>query len=337
MEPLLLALLGLGVGTIFFSDDDDAPVPVAVRDDDAFDEVDTPPEPRGEEIVVTDQTMVTGTDGADTIKAAGSTDLLDQLFAGDGDGDGDGDDLVELSGVNTTEIDGGPGDDRIATDAEASTILGEDGDDTLTGDYAQTLVFGGDGDGDGDDVINADQPFNSSSTPPAGVFTVVQEPSEISGEDGADTLNVDVCADPEVAAPLLSGGEGTDTFALDVTTTDFGFSQLDEKQLFEFDEFGNHVGEVETPIFQDEIARIADFEPGVDKLEIDLRDTHDETPGTHQLGSVTSDETETGTRLTITFDAPRPDDPDRDDQIVTTVLLEGVLDLDMDRDVTLIT
>ena len=327
MELVLLALHGLGFGAIMLgSDDNDEFAPAHAGEDDFFDEVETPPEPEGEDIVIGDQATVTGTDGPDTITAAEDTSLLDQLFAGDGN------DLIDLVSVSDAEIDGGPGDDVISTDAFSSTISGGEGDDTLSGKYNEAWVNGD----AGDDVINVAQDFNDSSTPETGPF-VTGHSSHISGGDGDDTLNVDVYTDPWADAPVLSGGEGEDVFALDVTTTDYGFTQLSEEELFEFDEFGDLIGEVEVPVVQDQIAQIDDFEPGVDKLELDLRDTHDQTPGAHELGSVTSEETEDGTLLSITFDSARPDDADASYQIIATVFLENSFGVDLDRDLTLIT
>lgn len=187
----------------------------------------------------------------------------------------------------------------------------------------------------GDDVITVSQSFNSSSSD-TGSFTS-SGPSFVSGGEGNDTLNYDVGTDPRASAFQLSGGEGQDTFALDITTTDYGFSTIPEELLFEFDDFGNVIGEVETPVVRDTIAILTDFEPGVDQLELDLRDTHDEISGAHTLNSVDSEETADGTALRMTFDSARPEDPDASYQIVATVFLQDTFGLDLDRDVTLIT
>ncbi|QFT91893.1 Hemolysin-type calcium-binding repeat (2 copies) [Roseovarius sp. THAF9] len=311
MELILLALLGIGASAMIFDGSDD-------------DQAEALPE--GDEIDVTDQEAITGSEGDDTISGGEPTLALDSLSAGGGN------DLIDLAFADTAQIDGGDGNDTINAVTFESTISGGEGDDEMNL-RPQSSWVNGDA---GDDVINVSQSFNQSSTPANGPF-ITSGPSFISGGEGDDILNYEVATDPSASAFELSGGEGADTITLDVTTTDYAFTQLPEELLFEFDEFGNVIGEVETPVVRDTIAILTDFEPGVDQLELDLRDTHDEISGAHTLNLVDSEETADGTALRMTFDSARPEDPDASYQIVATVFLQDTFGLDLDRDVTLFT
>jgi Ca2+-binding RTX toxin-like protein len=140
----------------------------------------------------------------------------------DGDGDGTlqgaefndvllgfgGNDLL-LGDVGDDVLGGGTGDDSLEGGTGQDELIGADGADTLKGGEGADTLKGGIGadrmyGGAGDDVLDATDPDGGGAT------------DALSGGDGNDTFILDVPVDgirlSDMA--LITGGEGTDTLVL---------------------------------------------------------------------------------------------------------------------------
>lgn len=197
-----------------------------------------------------------GGDGADTLRGGQGDDRLD---GGDGDdrlggylGDdllygGDGDD--ELWGNAGSDLGwGGEGNDRLGGGTGSDTLRGEAGNDVVWGGDAGDSLMGGDGDDTvggftGDDSLKGGDGNDS-------IWGNIGDDSGRGGEgddllagfDGNDTLDGEAGEDELRGGrgdDLLHGGDGADLFV-----------------------FAGNIG----------IDRVADFEPGLDRIRIGTPD-----------------------------------------------------------------
>ncbi len=312
----LLAVTGAAVAAFVFDifGDDDDPLPVGE---------DTPEE----EITLSESGVLTGTSGDDIIVEADQVSDVSRINGGDGNDN--------ITGLAETDIFGEGGDDTIQHNLFGfDTLDGGEGDDVITLPRVSSgNVIGG----DGDDAIALNQSTNGSDWEGNSFSGGGQ--ATIEGGEGDDTISGTLTSESVYAAPSLSGGEGSDTFEIDAVTTDFdyAFKRDDEELFIEFDSFGNPVGEIENPTIEGSLfARIEDFEPGVDTLEVDLRDTHDLESGAHTLSSISTDESENGTLIRFEFEAARPDEPSSMYTLTSGIFLAGVSDLSLEDDVVLL-
>lgn len=177
-----------------------------------------------------------GDAGNDSLSGGVGNDLLhgedgqDSLYGGIGE-----DTLFGHMGDD--QLDGGAGHDSLVGGFGADTLSGEDGDDALHGGAGDDLLTGGLGGdtlfgGDGADLIigNDDSPLDGSDF--------------LNGGDGNDTIIAG-------AGDWLSGGEGTDDFALSgwqgsgeiVRVTDFDASE--DRLILLYEDAGGRVPDIE--------------------------------------------------------------------------------------------
>ncbi|WP_039018646.1 calcium-binding protein [Halocynthiibacter namhaensis] len=183
---------------------------------------------------------ISGTDKNDDIDGAGGNDLIngydgdDEIHGGAGDDTIDGDDGDDdLSGdFGNDEIHAGDGEDTITGDDGNDRLFGENGDDTVRGGDGDDFVVGGDGDdilegndgndtlagGSGDDVISGGAgEDNIQGGQGDDILSGLDDGGVdirdfLNGGNGDDTL---IVGDADVA----TGGEGADSFQLNITDT----------------------------------------------------------------------------------------------------------------------
>ena len=285
----------------------DAPTPPNVEDDPAEP---TPPEEEPDPFV--------GTEDDDRIDLAGDPanggapfdDITVRTFGGNDDirilatrseiFGGDGDDSIDISaddepfgsGAAGSKIYGGAGNDTLAATSffsDTVEIFGGEGDDTIDGRRLDNAkLFGG----DGNDIILTRQNNDGG----AGYVVVTD------GGAGQDRLIFDGrAADGARFQPAtLTGGSGSDTFEL-------RFDEIPSESTSP-PEAGDTL---DLPI-------IGDFEPGVDRIEVEARTAND----AYEVSSarLEEDATEGTTRLILSYTAA--DEPDLD--LVVTINATGV-------------
>ncbi|MDD9720101.1 calcium-binding protein [Sulfitobacter sp. PR48] len=262
------------------------------NDDDTVDTPDPvePPETPGEP---TEGSVFNGTADDDQIEVH-----VDNATVNGGAGD---DELITDSRYDGNVLNGDAGNDTIASFG-SSTANGGIGDDRLSG---SGTLNGGAGDdeliyysgahadgGEGNDFIRAASGLSGSG------------PVTVNGGDGDDTIGIAVTeyTDPEEGAlRSFSGGAGNDTFAFSYNSadTDIGL-----------------------------IARIEDFDPAQDRLELDLLGGQLAHSSHLQLNDVTFAEADDGsyTDLILSITAERSDEASD-----VSIRLEGVAGLTMDN------
>lgn len=173
-----------------------------------------PIDPDPEDPVDPQISVITGTDGADSLFGKADDDKIygnagdDTLYGYTGNdfiSGGDGSDFISGDGGNDT-ISGGNGNDYLDGSYGDDIVSGDDGDDRVSGGHGSDQLSGGNGSdrvlgGNGDDTLSGD----------AG-------DDELAGGAGNDTLMGGSGLD------TLSGGEGADTF---VFTADSAFAETD--------------------------------------------------------------------------------------------------------------
>ncbi|APE42664.1 hypothetical protein BOO69_03935 [Sulfitobacter alexandrii] len=227
-----------------------------------------------------------------------------------------GDDRIEVHVDNAT-VNGGAGDDELIADSrfDGNVLNGDAGNDTIAS-FGSSTANGGIGDdrlsgsgtlnggagddelvyrsaaradgGEGDDFIRAATGLSGSG------------PVTVNGGDGDDTIGIEVTeyTDPEEGAlRSFSGGAGNDTFALSYNSADSDIGL---------------------------IARIEDFDPAQDVLELDLLADSSYL----QLNDVTFAEADDGsyTDLNLSLTDERSDEVSD-----VSIRLEGVSGLTMDN------
>ncbi len=171
-------------------------------------------------------------DGADSVAIAGSgPDWLVQL--------GPGDDSVTGPTYNTSGetprllVNGGAGDDRMATEGKKTSFRGDDGDDTLTStDGTDTIMLGG----NGNDVLDGRLGLRISASGGAGADTIRGGPQAdiIVGGTGSDRVYGDA-GDDDIRVrdaardAVVSCGGGTDTVIADRPRVDDRIGSTCEK------------------------------------------------------------------------------------------------------------
>ena len=359
--PLLLFSLSAAMGLYFDPDDGaDLPEPTApdsdappetVSLDTLFDSI-TPPDdapspddrqdtssPDPEEPVESvppdvpapeeQRTFVLGTEGDDLISLPG--DETDGGFPFDritvrGLG---GNDIIRVAATNS-DIFGGDGDDRIDISSDdpnysfaaaGSDAFGGAGNDTLSATLFSSDpvdLFGG----DGDDIIDGRRIENGRLEGGAGNDTILTGQADqvgagysvrADGGAGDDRLIFEGSAQYFGSSGLLNastllGGEGADTFTL----------RFDETAPFSFDDDPLQDGD------QLEVQIIGDFEPGVDRIEVEARTLND----AYEVSSarLVEDATEGTTQLILAYTADT--EPDLD--LIVTINATGVTFNDID-------
>ncbi|MCH2077570.1 MAG: hypothetical protein MK180_11965 [Rhodobacteraceae bacterium] len=249
-----------------------------------------------DEITVDEDGVVLGTAGDDLI-TVGDGEVSTEVEAGAGD-----DTILDLDpSTDLGNYDGGSGDDIIAVAAGSGVISGGEGNDTISvlatglvavdageGDdfieaITQGVVFGGEGNDTLSDGVEIDQP-SGTLFGPAGAFSggagddliYVQGLGDASqevvqsavGGAGDDVIVIDTRVASDLAgyqnglAPRVAGGEGIDMFTI----------QTEDVILEDVDDFIALTGgddHFTVDVYRDQIAEIADFEPGVDVLTVD--------------------------------------------------------------------
>lgn len=190
---------------------------------------------------------VSGGDGSDTI----SVHVRDSLINGD-----DGDDVIGVHNAGGTSVfQGGNGDDLIIVNdyVNGARFYGGEGNDTIDAslpdfDFESGVLDGG----DGDDLIRLGVIGDES-----GAGYAVQP----NGGAGNDTISVtgDVAGFAINDSSMLTGGTGADSFEISLSEGANEFSLASLHPLSPSVDGTTRVG----------IVNIGDFEPGVDKLEID--------------------------------------------------------------------
>lgn len=319
----LLTILGsLAILSLFDSDDDDNTGAQA----DPLPDDDPDPETHGDEIVLVGAgTEHIGDDDRqaylfDPEETGGVSARIDA---------GGGDDIIDLTrlgggiGLVGSEIDGGAGNEAISAAGELSTISGGDGDDTILGDLLSSEVNGDAGDdsirviagasdptvvdgGTGDDTIDGTGSENIALRGGAGDDVLLSEGGAVTGTgyviasnggDGDDTLSHEVnvfplpMQDPSISPARLTGGDGADTFDIQLTSDNGVYSESDE----------------DPAVFVNDAALITDFEPGIDTLSFDLSGF---LAGYSVMTGELSEDTDAGTTsvvLRLTSDSGLPD------------------------------
>lgn len=198
---------------------------------------------------------LTGGGGADTILGADGGDMLaggdgrDAMSGGAGDdelaGEADADRLRGGAGADT--LLGGGSDDRLRGDAGSDSLAGQMGDDSLLGDAGADSLLGGSGrdilsGGTGNDWLAGGQGDDMLR---GGTGADI-----LDGDDGDDTL----AGGLDRATDFLNGGAGDDRISLSGSDYGTGGEGADSFVLGE--------GVAGDP------AILADFEPGVDRIEL---------------------------------------------------------------------
>lgn len=234
-----------------------------------------------------------------TVNSGAGDDLIEiALSTGAQIDAGEGNDTITLTGGDDADVSGGTGNDSITVTTEGfspSDISGGDGDDTIT------AIGGGHGveGGAGNDVITLGGLQGGGD----GLA------SRASAGDGNDTITAEVTT-PGSANDYffdrtirVTGGAGADTFVTrvsDVEINQTSIQPLADQLDQTIDEF------LSTP---NPVMRITDFEPGVDRIQVEADPTTDngvlaeaELQETTSAGGVTS------TQLILTYE--NPDQPD---------------------------
>lgn len=228
----ILGLFGLALSAVMITGQD-------------FDEADTPetPEPEFDPSDEEGQNATVSLDELLGERGSGFTDTSDDdiiYFAGEADGivkTGSGNDLIDGedgndtidSGAGNDEVHGGRGDDDLYGNDGDDTLFGHVGDDIISGGAGRDDLNGGDGNdqldgGDGDDTLlgslgndrltggnGADALFGGSGG----------DVLDGRDDDTLDYLNGGAGDDMLIAGigDYLSGGDGADTFAMEVDTS----------------------------------------------------------------------------------------------------------------------
>ena len=214
-----------------------------------LEEDDTAAEDEAQEQLLASQNIATpasdvlsGTDLDDVIDAMNGDDQVngyagDDLLSGESGDDqmlgGDGNDTL-LGESGQDDLHGGFGDDQIQGGDDADniwghmgndTLSGNEGDDTLTGGAGSDTLFGN----DGDDGLHGND-GNDSLVGGAGEDVLFGGNGDDHVEGGSDTvrdfLNGGQGDDLLIAqeADVLTGGDGSDTFAIDASAGSFNQS-----------------------------------------------------------------------------------------------------------------
>ena len=227
-----------------------------------------------------------GRDGSDVL---GGREGDDRLFGGGGDDQlygnaghdvlsgeagqdrlfgGDGHDSI-YGGSATDVLSGGNGDDRLFGEGSADLVLGGAGNDLLSGDDGRDRLFGGTGNdrllgGAEGDVLNG-QAGDDILEGGAGADLIVgaEGHDQLDGGDGADRLIGGAGGDRLDAGggrgDVLIGGDGADSFVFRVTDASM------------------------------DVAVVADFEAGIDQIDlrgIDANETRAGNQGFRQVDSL---------------------------------------------------
>lgn len=290
MEFLLLGLLGIAVTW-------------ALVDGGSSGGGDEPPDPpddgAGRELVALSNELLEGGVGDDTILAGEDGESIVEnatLRGGDGDDQfslvvsdseilgGRGEDTI-TGYASGSEVSGGRGDDTIDIIADAeTTVSGGGGNDTITADGDRSWIYGG----TGNDVIDARGLQNSTIYGGAGKDLLILSPNiadeganEAFGGMGNDTLRVYAAHNPMDAVNVLHGGQGNDVFQV----------VFQPESSVPEDWNGQ-------PATEETLVEITDFQPGKDRLQLDIGTL----PGEAQP-EVTLLERPTGTAVRITYPA----------------------------------
>lgn len=281
MSVFLLVLLGaaagLAIGELFSDDDNESSDGEFMGGDD-----------EGEIVRIDTAPGFTGTEGDDvfTFSSEASGSVTTSIDAGAGD------DVIDLAslfgnpGLFGSDIQGGAGDDQISVQGDSNTISGGEGDDTIAAVAFSSRISGDAGDdvirvtnisadvsnvdgGTGNDTIDVTDSDNINVTGGEGDDVLISDGRTLTGTgyaiaidggEGDDTLNhsADVfplpLQSPSENGALLTGGDGSDTFNIALTTGNGSFSSSDE----------------DPPLYLNNAAFLTDFEQGVDVLELDI-------------------------------------------------------------------
>lgn len=249
-----------------------------------LEEDDTAAEDEAQEQLLASQNIATpasdvlsGTDLDDVIDAMNGDDQVngyagDDLLSGGSDGDqmlgGDGNDTL-LGESGQDDLHGGFGDDQIQGGDDADniwghmgndTLSGNEGDDTLTGGAGSDTLFGN----DGDDGLHGND-GNDSFVGGAGEDVLFGGNGDDHVEGGSDTvrdfLNGGQGDELLIAqeADVLTGGDGSDTFAIDASAGSFDQSA----QIIDF-----NADEDQIEIMLDE----TNFDQGLKNIRIETND-----------------------------------------------------------------
>ncbi|MEL7114999.1 MAG: calcium-binding protein [Pseudomonadota bacterium] len=185
-------------------------------------------------------------------------DLLEELDANRVLG-GEGDDVIRS--VNASFVDGGAGDDVIRT--RVARVEGGDGNDDIRNTYYYGAIEGG----AGDDTIGGGPAGSISAGDGNDVVYAGMSPEPTSTDLGAgnDTLLSSAVDDSFIGLLTPDGittGDGSDVVRYSFEHTGAAFQDAVE------DEFWG-AGNVPTVAEIGRIGSVADFEPGVDKLEFE--------------------------------------------------------------------
>ncbi|MCU0525019.1 MAG: hypothetical protein MUF72_09365 [Elainella sp. Prado103] len=224
---------------------------------------------------------ITGGDGNDLIYAGGGNDKAsgglgdDQIFGEAGNDSlngsdgldviagGDGNDTI-AGGVGTDRITGDLGNDTISGGADDDNLDGGEGDDTIFGGHGNDRIFGGlffgfdtlNGEGGNDTIDGGAGGDTITGGAGADLLFGGEGYDALNGGEGNDTLNGVNLIDPtfgfagQYEQDTLTGGGGRDLFVLG-----------DSTQIYYDDQQAAFSGEFD-------YARITDFQPGQDKIQL---------------------------------------------------------------------
>ncbi|WP_161489402.1 calcium-binding protein [Sulfitobacter sp. EhC04] len=282
----LLPFLGVGLLLMALNNDDD-------------DTVDTPdPDPSDDVVNGTEGDDILSAAGSETVNAGGGNDSLTATDTSDGvvlNGDDGRDDL--RAGGNAPTLNGGEGNDSLYNDDAVDAVLNGDGGDDFFGlqtdqdleanggtgdDSFEVFIEGGDlrlngGDGNDDFYVGGEGGTIHGN---AGDDVIYSESAgaEVFGDAGADDIGVRVVLDDgaAAAASTLSGGDGSDSFTIDL---------FDAAQPGATDAADLGI-----------VAHISDFDPQEDSLVLDLRETGS------QVTTISTEPAEDGSYLDVTVE-----------------------------------
>lgn len=186
-----------------------------------------------------------GTSDNDVIEGRGGNDLISGGFGDDNLSGGSGDDTV-AGGFGNDYLQGGDGKDQLYGDFGDDLIFGDNGNDLLSGGVGSDVIFGGAGN---DNLLGG---INGEIGAPEGFFE-----DFLVGGSGSDTLNAFGGGRGNIEIDILFGGGEVDASG---SITDSPDGVRDTFVL----------GDANTPFYTDasSYAIIFDFEPGIDKLQL---------------------------------------------------------------------
>ena len=297
---ILFSLLGLGLTSLIFPDDDEdrADANNQITDDDqvTFGPEDNFIFEENNRAFLEDNDLFTD----ENIDNAVSLDGALNVGAGAGDDQVYGSELNDTISVGAGDdfVSGWSGDDAISGGRQNDELHGNSGEDTIRGGYGRDLIIGGDDDdllrgGHGDDELRGDAGAGSRY---AGNDTIFGDEGNdllfgalgadmLHGGDGNDSIDG---RDDGIADGLLGptdsdesdeiyGDDGNDVLTLGQNDIAFGGNGSDTFQLGQW-------------ITTDNQAEIRDFDPTDDKIEVVYdQDLEDEPIVTIETSRVTDD------------------------------------------------